>query len=251
MIKKFKMMVTPFNEERMIHMYLPDDYETSNKKYPVMYYFDGHNLFLNEDATYGKSWGLKEFMESWDQQLIIVGVECSHHGNDRLSEYSPYPINNPYWGNLKGEGQKTMDWYVNELKPYIDANFPTLTDRKNTGIAGSSMGGLMAIYAGVHYNHIFSRLGCLSSAIGMVWDDVYQEVSSTPLDPDTKFYLNWGSEEARDKQALTYSTDRNLTISHLLTENGAKSYPHIMVGGGHNEASWEKTVPVFMNYLWK
>ena len=251
MVIKFKRMCTPFKEERMIHMYLPDNYDRSNQVYPVMYFFDGHNLFFDEDATYGKSWGLKTFLDGWDKDIIIVGIECSHHGNDRLSEYSPYDISNPYWGDIKGQGELTMDWIVNELKPYIDDHYPTLTGRKYTGIAGSSMGGLMGVYAGIHYNQYFSKLGCISSAIGMVWDDMYQEAINASLDPDTKFYLDWGSEEAGDKNGLARATDHNLTIAHIITEKGAQAYPKIVVGGSHNEASWEKEVPIFMNYLWK
>ena len=55
--------------------------------------FDGHNLFLNSDATYGKSWGLADFLDHYDKKLIIVGIECNHEGNERLSEYCPYNLN--------------------------------------------------------------------------------------------------------------------------------------------------------------
>ena len=69
----------PFaGENRMLHIYLPDDYDESDERYPVMYMFDGHNLFYDSDATYGKSWGMKDFLDSWDKKIIIVGAECSH-----------------------------------------------------------------------------------------------------------------------------------------------------------------------------
>ena len=77
MTEKYDVLFTPAGELRRLHIYLPDGYETSGEHYPVMYFFDGHNLFFNEDATYGKSWGLKEFMDSWEKKLIIVGVTCS------------------------------------------------------------------------------------------------------------------------------------------------------------------------------
>ena len=88
MVIKEMVHITPYHLDRMLHIYLPDDYEESEARYPVMYMYDGHNLFYNEDATYGKSWGLQEFMRQWENQLIIVGIECNHEGNKRLEEFS-------------------------------------------------------------------------------------------------------------------------------------------------------------------
>ena len=76
-------------QNRRLHIYLPDDYNESEERYPVMYMFDGHNLFYNSDATYGKSWGMKEFLDRWGKKIIVVGLECAHTGNDRLREYCP------------------------------------------------------------------------------------------------------------------------------------------------------------------
>ena len=65
MIIKRDFNYTPKGQNRPLHIYLPDDYETSDERYPVMYFFDGHNLFSDEDATYGKSWGMKAFLDVW------------------------------------------------------------------------------------------------------------------------------------------------------------------------------------------
>ena len=109
MIEKFNVLFSPANQDRCLHIYLPDDYHNSDERYPVMYMFDGHNLFYDSDATYGKSWGLKEFLDSWEKKIIVVGLECSHEGNARLTEYCPY-----YWdsfaGPVYGTGEQTMDW---------------------------------------------------------------------------------------------------------------------------------------------
>ena len=72
MVEKFDIVITPLGLERTIHVYLPEDYYDSDEQYPVMYMFDGHNLFYDHDATYGKSWGLKEFLDTYDKKLIIV-----------------------------------------------------------------------------------------------------------------------------------------------------------------------------------
>ena len=78
-------------KKRRAYFYLPQDYDQGQGRYPVLYMFDGHNVFFDSDATYGKSWGMKEYMDYTQTQVIIAAVECSHspdHG--RLKEYSPY-----------------------------------------------------------------------------------------------------------------------------------------------------------------
>ena len=122
---------------RRAYIYLPESYdEEPDRRYPVMYMFDGHNVFFDEDATFGKSWGMNDYMERTGKQLIIVGVECNHQGNCRLSEYSPVTFENAELGKIRGRGSTTMNWMVNELKPYIDEHFRTLPDRRNTILCG-------------------------------------------------------------------------------------------------------------------
>ena len=65
MVEKRDVLFTPAGSTRRLHIYLPEGYDGSEERYPVMYFFDGHNLFFNEDATYGKSWGLREFLDGW------------------------------------------------------------------------------------------------------------------------------------------------------------------------------------------
>ena len=123
--------------ERRVYLYLPDSYEKEpDRRYPVMYMFDGHNVFFDSDATYGKSWGMYDYMNKSGKQLIIVAVECNHQGNSRLQEYSPINFENATLGKMKGKGRVYMNWLVNTLKPSIDAQYRTLPDRLNTIICG-------------------------------------------------------------------------------------------------------------------
>ena len=73
MIIERSLLFSPVQKERKIHIYLPDDYKEGQDCYPVMYFFDGHNLFYDSHATYGKCWGLKEFMDRWDKPMILLG----------------------------------------------------------------------------------------------------------------------------------------------------------------------------------
>ena len=166
MIIKRDIKFTPSNATRQLHIYLPESYSQGHELYPVMYFFDGHNLFNDEDATFGKSWGLKDFLENWGKDIIIVGIECGHVGNERLREYCPYTFHGNFWGGtLKGTGHKTLQWMVSELKPVIDSDYRTWPHREATGIGGSSMGGLMALYGAVCFNDWFSKAACVSSTI--------------------------------------------------------------------------------------
>lgn len=251
MITKFNVMITPYNLERTIHMYLPDNYYDSDERYPVIYMYDGHNLFFDYDATYGKSWGLKEYLDQSLDKYIVVGMECNHEGNKRLDEYCPYDLPNSHLGNIHGTGKQYMEWVVNELKPFIDSNYRTLSNRTHTMIAGSSMGGLMSIYSVVKHNEVFSKAACLSSAIGMCMDELKKDILESKLDPDTKVYLDFGSNERNNKTGLAYMVKDNLYISRLLNIQNASTYPYIIINGQHNEATWEKQIPIFMDYLWK
>lgn len=257
MIVKRDFTYTPKGTNRPLHIYLPDDYNWSEERYPVMYFFDGHNLFLNEDATYGKSWGMKEFLDGWGKPMIIVGIECGHDGEERLSEYLPYRANKgSYFDRFQPMGQATMDWIVNEIKPVIDRDYRTIPFRECTGIGGSSMGGLMALYAGVHYNRLFSKAACVSSAIGFCMRPLMADMRHSTIDPDTRLYLSWGTREAwgcknpdrEDRSSKTYGWNKR--VADFAAQSGAAVKMHCQVGAGHCEADWERLVPTFMDFLW-
>ena len=255
MVIKRDVLFTPAEEIRRLHIYLPDNYLYSNERYPVMYFFDGHNLFFNEDATYGKSWGLKEYLDGWNKDMIIVGVQCSM--TNRLVEYCPYHFTKGFLGEIDGTGKATLEWMVNDLKPMIDAQYRTWSHREATAIGGASMGGLMSLYAVIRHNDVFSKAACLSSTIAPCMEDFIEDIGAADIHPDTRVYLSWGTEEGggaylyprKDNHAIM--TTRNEQIAHWLTEKGVSTRVYCQQGGHHCEADWEKQVPVFMPYLWQ
>ena len=174
MIQKWNVTIPELtgNEPRGVYLYLPADYDWSPERhYPVLYMFDGHNVFFDSDATYGKSWGLGEYLDAFQVPLIVAAVECNHHpDNGRLSEYSPYTFYEPDFGHVTGHGRVTMDWFVHTFKPSIDRKYRTLSDRPHTFIAGSSMGGLMSLFALLEYNQVFSRAAALSPSLWVAPD---------------------------------------------------------------------------------
>jgi predicted alpha/beta superfamily hydrolase len=256
MIIKRDVHFTPADKTRRLHIYLPESYSEGHEYYPVMYFFDGHNLFCDEDATFGKSWGLKDFLESWNKDIIIVGIECGHEGNERLVEYCPYTFRGQFWGGtIEGTGRDTLQWIVSELKPVIDRDYRTWPHREATGIGGSSMGGLMALYGAVCFNDWFSKAACVSSTISPCMAPLRRDIKKANIQEDTRIYLSFGTEEAfrphptdplKSRTAL-----QNLTIQQDLRKYGVATDFFCQVGGSHNEASWEKQIPRFMHFLWQ
>ena len=255
MIIKRNSWYWPAERERMLHIYLPDDYDQSNEAYPVMYFFDGHNLFYNEDATYGKSWGLKEFLDSWPKKMIIVGMECSHEGYARLGEYNPY---NRRWGKtfVKGIGDQTFRWILQDIKPMIDHEYRTYPFREATGIAGSSMGGVMAVYGVLKYNEYFSKSAAVSGGFFYNLSNYRKTLSESSLSPDTRLYMSWGEQEAGNAARNgnnAYDTREARAARKFANElkiAGIDTQVYFQPQGRHCEEDWEKQVPLFMNYLW-
>lgn len=248
MVKKFDVTITPFQLQRTIHLYLPDGYEETDMRYPVLYMYDGHNLFYDEDATYGKSWGLKEFLDAYDPKFIVVGIECNHEGNERLNEFCPYSLEHNYFGHIEGKGDILMDWVVEELKPMIDKEYRTYPFRECTGIGGSSMGGLMSLYTVMKYNQYFSKAACISSSIGMCFNQLKEDFKPAAIHPDTRVYLSFGTEETRN---LNWTLENNRYFANQFEKQGAKCMINVVKGGKHCEASWEKENKTYFNFLWK
>jgi len=250
MIRKWTLTIPPLTgwKRRRAYVYLPNAAkEDPEARFPVLYMFDGHNVFFDSDATYGKSWGMKDYMDYTDTPLIIAAVECNHSPNNgRLSEYSPFTFEDSELGKIRGRGRTTMEWMVNTFKPYVDAHFPTLPDRKYTFIGGSSMGGLMSLYAVMTYNHVFSRAAALSPSVWFAPRQLDRMLCDSPIAADTVVYMDYGSRE------LPFHSNMKrqfIKVTERLFERGVLLDVRIVPGGNHNEASWEQQIPFFMNTL--
>lgn len=246
MVEKWDIQIPALAGEvkRKAYAYLPVGYESGQKRYPVMYMFDGHNLFSDEEATYGKSWGLADYLDYTRTPLIIAAAECNTAGNARLSEYSPADFT-MRGENIKGRGKKYMDWLVKVFKPYIDGNYRTLPDRSHTAVGGSSMGGLMTVYALSAYNKYFSRGAALSPSL-WVYGKTPDFIQKTRYRKDTVLYTDYGSKEFinHDGQKKAFAQ----TCAALI-EKDVRLTARVVPDGTHCEASWEKQIPFFMSVL--
>ena len=138
-----------------------------------------------------------------------------------------------------------MDWYVNELKPYVDDNYPTLPQRRYTFISGSSMGGLMTLYALLEYNRYFSRGAVVSPAVYFSFENVREMIRSATIEKDTILYIDYGEKELFGSRAEKDFRD----MVYLLQEKRVLLESRIVPGGIHSEITWEKQLPFLIDVL--
>lgn len=242
-------------EDRVLHIYLPDDYYDAGneERYAVMYMWDGQNLFNDHDATFGKSWGLAQFLDGYWKKMIVVGMECAHTSPQRCNEYCPYPVKITGVGQLHGDAEHTMQWVLNEVKPYIDSTFRTWSHREATAVGGSSMGGMMSLYAILRHNDVFSKAAVVSPSVRTAMKEFVGEVEKVKLMPDTRVFFSWGTIEHTAKTWEPTMQRNILRLEKAIQKQqpSCRTYRLRQEGGQHNEASWERQLPVLIPFLWE
>jgi predicted alpha/beta superfamily hydrolase len=221
------------DNRRDVLVQLPASYHRSDRTYPVLYMQDGQNLF-DPATSYAGDWRLGKAMAAAARhgvEAIVVGV--THMGAQRLMEYSPFV--DPVQGG--GAGDRYLDFLVETLKPAIDQQYRTRPRRSHTGIAGSSMGGLLSLYGFFQSASVFGFAGVLSPSLWFAGGAIFSIVESAAYVPG-RLYLDIGALEGPEHVA------RARRMRDLLR---AKGY---QLGGGgelrwlesrcgrHDEASW-------------
>lgn len=226
--------------QRRIWIYLPADYETSGRKYPVLYMHDGQNLFDEATGNFGE-WGVDETLDKLPvkQRCIVVGID--NGGSERLAEYSPYASKYA----KEAQGDKYIDFLVNTLKPYIDGHYRTQKDVKHTAIAGSSMGGLISFYAILKYPKVFGKAGVFSPAF-WINPEIFQYARQTPLNKTSAFYFTCGDEEG---STMTTDMQKIYDILKPKSKTAGQSPVVVLKGERHNEKQWRGSFPAFYDWL--
>jgi len=228
------------NRYRRILLYLPPDYYSSTKRYPVLYMQDRQSLFDASTSYFGE-WevdeSLNNLFDDGDRGCIIVGVENGE--THRINEYSPW-VNNTHGG---GEGGLYAEFIVETLKPYIDENYRTLSDRDNTGVIGSSLGGLISFYIGLKYQDIFSKIGIFSPSFWFS-ESYCTFAKETPKEYEMKMYFLAGGLESGVVQKCYDIIDSLLLTGYTNDEIFMKT----LSNGEHSEWLWRQEFPEA--YLW-
>lgn len=277
-IQRFENFKSQFVEARNVDVWLPDGYSEKDK-YAVLYMHDGNMLYDAESTWNKQAWEVDEvagklIAEGKTQKFIVVGIW--NNGQKRHPEYFPQK---PYesltsverdtiTAKLQKAGRTTADFkpisdlylkfLVSELKPFIDKTFATKSDRKNTFIAGSSMGGLISMYAICEYPKVFGGAACLSTH----WPGIFS-VDNNPI-PDAfvtylknnlpnhknhKIYFDYGDQTL---DALYPKLQQKVDVvmrEKGFTENNwiTKFFP----GKDHSEKSWNERLDIPLLFLLK
>jgi predicted alpha/beta superfamily hydrolase len=237
----YKFSIPQLKRQRTILVYLPKGYTSSKKRYPVIYMQDGQNLFKG-NAISKDTWSIDSILNTYpdNKQCIIVGINNS--AKYRMTEYNPY---NSTYGN--GEGAAFTKFLVETLKPYIDMNYRTKSDARHTAIMGSSMGGLLVMYAAYKYPETFGNAGVFSPSFWLS-PEIYTEIGSGPINKSTGFYFTCGDIEGNEPGYVN-------KMDSLLHAKGLslKQVPATIIntGGKHNEQQWRAAFPVFYNWVLK
>ena len=234
------------HRQRRVWLYLPASYAQGQRRYPVLYLQDGQNVFDNATA-YSGEWGVDETLSQLEAAgqpvaaCIVVAVD--NGGEHRLDEYSPWQNAELHQG---GEGAAYTEFLARTLKPYIDAHYRTRPDAAHTGIAGSSMGGLIALYAGLQYPAVFGRVGVFSPATWFAKDSLLAYERRRPVPRASRFYFVAGPAESETMLPLMAAARdgllaRGVPASHIRF----KTPPD----GQHAEWFWRREFPAAYQWL--
>lgn len=227
-VSTFNLESPQLKTTKKIWLYLPEDYSASAKKrYSVIYMHDAQNLF-DAKTSFVDEWNVDEKLDSLKAPVIVVGIE---HGNDkRIDELTPFK-NEKYGG---GKADEYLDFIVNTVKPYIDKNYRTKTNAKNTTIMGSSLGGLVSFYAGVKYPEIFGNVGAFSPSFWFS-NEIYTFTEKSPK-IKTRFYFLCGDKEDENMVSDLHKMEKLLDKNRCYCLHLTKT--KIVSGGEHNEKLW-------------
>lgn len=277
-IERIENFKSNFVIARNIDVWLPDNY-SADKKYAVLYMHDGQMLFDSTKSWNKQEWGVDETMsqllnEGKIRNTIVVGIWNTEF---RHSEYFPQKpfesLPQSFQDSLQAHGQRNestklfktkvcsdnyLKFIVEELKPYIDKKYTTLSDVKNTFIAGSSMGGLISMYAICEYPEIFSGAACLSTHWVGTFDTLNNPIpakfaayldGNLPNPKDHSIYFDYGTETLDALYEPYQVLIDSIMIKHAYEAENWKTMK--FEGENHSEISWNKRLHIPLSFLLK
>lgn len=240
---------------RTIMVYLPPGYDDApDERYPVLYMHDGNNLFDVRTSATGVEWGVDETAERLVVQgrikkTIIVGI-CNTP--QRTKEYAPFKDDN-YGG---GFGRAYLEFIAETLKPFIDHTYRTLPEREHTGLAGSSLGGLISLYGLFHFRETFGMAAAVSPALWWAKRAIFADLVGAPTPRPIRLWIDMGTDEGDAVGPLVEYKKGPLDckrLTGLLLEKGYEPeedfhYEEIE-GGRHHEFDWAARIDRVLTYL--
>jgi predicted alpha/beta superfamily hydrolase len=226
-------------DARDVIVYLPPNYNSAaDRRYPVLYLHDGQNLFDAATAFAGNEWGLDELAEELIQSgeiqpLIIVGIYNA--GAAREAEYTHVRDRRGRGGGAKAYAKLIIE----DVKPFIDSEYRTLADVANTGLGGSSLGGLATLYLGLHFPQTFGKLIVMSPSVWWANRAILREIRKLRGKSGQKIWLDIGTREGRNPTACVENVK---ALRDALIAKGWELGRELRFvedeGAEHNEKAW-------------
>lgn len=245
-----------------VRVYLPPDYEWSDTRYRVLYMFDGHNLFDRTTATYHKEWQVDESMEWIAEQgeyepAVIAAIDAPQVRYERFAMYSvgEWDYRKTPTGRrlrrISGYGDETAAFLMEQVKPYVERTYRVSTQRERVGVAGSSMGGYMALYVAARYPQLLGNCLAFSPVMmdfpmrGFEMRDFIVRAGAT----GQRMYIDMGDRETLDFCGPRDLVDHLEELRLMLREAGHEDFQaRLIPGGRHDERAWSHRFPEA--YLW-
>ncbi len=234
---------------RAVRIYLPPGYEQSGHDYPVLYMFDGQNLFDRTTTAYGMEWEIDETIEELVDAgrfpgVVVVGIDSPDGLWARYAEYTAWD-----W-MLEGtpvvaDGAATADFLVEQVIPFVQTTYRVAHDRARVGLSGSSMGGYMTLYVGSRHTELFGRLLAFSPIVldePMAGHELRDHLVHAGFEPGTWAYLDMG-----DAEELSYIDHPSRVVESLAATTAAVAnsvrppaqvVSRIIPGAAHDELAW-------------
>lgn len=233
---------------RRVWVYLPPDYATSGRRYPVLYMHDGQNVF-DDSTSFAGEWGVDEALDSLhaagDPGVIVVAVD--NGGQLRMDEYSPW--RHPRAGG--GEGDAYVDFLAHTLKPWIDRAYRTRPGRDDTGVMGSSMGGLISLHAALRHPDVFGRIGVFSPSLWFS-DSVFVAArNARPAARPRMYFVSGGMEGPPERRRIVVDDQQRMvdTLAAAGWRVGTDVHAAAPDDGQHSEWFWRREFPAAYRWL--
>jgi len=251
--------VPGFLNGRRVWVYLPPEYHNEPEcTYPVLYMFDGQNVF-DEATSFAGEWGVDETCEALipaGEMAPIIVFAVANGESNRIHEYTPW-YDPDFQGGVGGGGEGHLQAFIDTLLPFIDANYRTHTGPEYTGLAGSSLGGLLSLYAAYAHPEAFGRIGALSTSFWWKEHELLAWAATRPK-PPSDVYMDMGTLESgvmvdEDSNGVDDSIDDLRAMRDLMVSQGFILDQDLLVvedeGGRHNEYYWGSRFPMTLQYL--
>ena len=276
-IVKIENFKSDFVQSRNVEVWLPPGYDENKKEnYPVLYMHDGQNVFNKETTGYGTAWEADDMAE----KMIVEGkikpfiiVASWHTNSTRYMEYFPEKASENFteadkktMTDIAAQMKVELNWMADEylkfmtaeLKPYIDKNYRTLSDTKNTSVCGSSMGGLISMYAISEYPNVFGQAACVSTHWPVLFDNTNMSPSQSirtymekhlPSPKNHHIYFDYGTETLDQYYELHQNMVDDIMKKKGYTQ-GKNWVTRKFEGAEHSEKSWQVRMDVIYEFLY-